>query len=419
MMRRYLLSIVVSIVLVPLTVYAAFDERLWEMYADIKPAGQLKKGLVGISLQSLQRSGDIASFADLRVVDGRKREIPYKIVSKRSEKLVELIGTRLRNSSITKDGQTYVEVIVEGKNLNYDMIELDIPETRYFRKVEILGSSDGKSWNSIRKDAVIFDSPKDVPVRHTRIGIPASDYPNLVVKIQNGGENPVSVSAVKLYNERDYMAEYQPVPVVMGNSERRAGERITTVPFRLQNPYPVSRLRIYTPESNFYRKVDVECRQNGGQWYRCAEGSIYSLTLNGSSEQRIYFDVPDITASDLRLVIHDLDSPPLKISSVSAEGFRRTLVFDYDPTDNYYLFWGNPKAAEPVYDVAALLSGDRRLDTLPMLTITGGAPNRLFAGADARLPWTERYRYLLSSIVVLGIIGLLAMQYRLFRQPKA
>jgi hypothetical protein len=43
-------------------------------------------------------------------------------------------------------------------------------------------------------------------------------------------------------------------------------------------------------------------------------------------------------------------------------------------------------------------------------------PNTKFAGDNARKPFTERYKYLLYGIVGLAIVGLIFLQYRVFKR---
>ena len=43
-------------------------------------------------------------------------------------------------------------------------------------------------------------------------------------------------------------------------------------------------------------------------------------------------------------------------------------------------------------------------------------PNTKFAGSTARLPFTERYKYLLYVVVTMAIAGLVFVQYRVFRR---
>ena len=57
----------------------------------------------------------------------------------------------------------------------------------------------------------------------------------------------------------------------------------------------------------------------------------------------------------------------------------------------------------------------QNLDGLPLACLGEVRANTRFAGNNARLPFTERYRYLLYIVVTLAIAGLVLLQYRVFR----
>ncbi|PKN06261.1 MAG: hypothetical protein CVU72_05390 [Deltaproteobacteria bacterium HGW-Deltaproteobacteria-7] len=60
----------------------------------------------------------------------------------------------------------------------------------------------------------------------------------------------------------------------------------------------------------------------------------------------------------------------------------------------------------------------QNLDALPLAALGKAHTNLEFAGNRARLPFTERYKYLLYILVIMGIAGLIFLQYRVFRQTK-
>jgi hypothetical protein len=78
---------------------------------------------------------------------------------------------------------------------------------------------------------------------------------------------------------------------------------------------------------------------------------------------------------------------------------------------------GNPLAQQPQYDLAGLIA-KQKLDELPMANFSQPRPNTKFAGNNARLPFTERYKYLLYVVVTMVIAGLIFVQYRIFRRVE-
>ena len=139
---------------------STFDERLWEKYAEINSASvKVKDRLAGVYLEP-QQIGDVAAkmpFADLRVVTDRKEEVPWQIMAKRPEKREEEIPAQMSNLSLTGNNETWLELLPGKQGARANAVEIITADTDFSRQVQVLGSPDGKTWNTLRKDGVIFD----------------------------------------------------------------------------------------------------------------------------------------------------------------------------------------------------------------------------------------------------------------------
>jgi hypothetical protein len=118
------------------------------------------------------------------------------------------------------------------------------------------------------------------------------------------------------------------------------------------------------------------------------------------------------------LVFRDFDSPPLAIAGVSGEGYSRLLVFKQQSGRKLYLFWGNPLAKIPQYDLSELVA-KQKLEEIPVAYLSQVHPNAKFIGSKARMPFTERYKYLLCFVFLFVIAVLLFFQYRVFKRMKS
>ena len=138
---------------------STFDERLWEKYAEINSSSvKAKDRLAGVYLEPRQL-GDVTAeipFADLRVVTDRKVELPWQIIAKRPERREEEIPAQMRNLSRTGKRETWLELLLDRQDARANAVEIITPDTDFSRQVEVLGSPDGKTWNTLRKDGVIF-----------------------------------------------------------------------------------------------------------------------------------------------------------------------------------------------------------------------------------------------------------------------
>jgi hypothetical protein len=396
---------------------ATFDERLWEKYAEIDSTAVTNRGsLAGVYLEP-SRMGAVTTrkpFADIRVVTDRGEEIPWQIVARRPEKRIDELPARMGNLSHSRAGETWLELLLEKRQIHANAVEILTPDADFSRQVQVLGSHDGNSWNSIRQDGVIFDVGRGEKLRSTRVTFPPSRFPHLALKIANGAAPPLAITGVKVLQESISRGETYSIQGKTGNQEMLAASRESSVVVRMSTVFPLDRLLISTADHNFQRSVEVQVKRDGVHWECWAQGTIFNFDTPTIHESHLSIDMPEVATGEFRLVFRNLDSPPLSVTGVIGQGYRRLLIFKQVADRKLYLFWGNPLAQPPRYDLAALVAREK-LDDLPMADLGQPRPNVRFAGNSARLPFTERYKHLLSAIVVIVIAGLVFVQYRVFR----
>ncbi|MEA5114156.1 MAG: DUF3999 family protein [Geobacteraceae bacterium] len=398
----------------------SFDERFWEKYAEIDASNVRGMGsLAGVYLEPRQL-GDVSArtpFADLRVVTDRKEEVPWQIMQRKPEKQNEEVPARMRNLSSTGKGDTWLELMIEKQQARVNAVEIITSDTEFSRQVQVLGSPDGDNWNTIRNDGVIFDTSRGEKLHHTRITFPQSSFRHLALKIANNNAQPLSITAVKVLQESDSQGETYTIQGRAENAQISASNKESSVVVRMNTVFPLDRLIISTAERNFQRSVEVQVKLGKGDWQHWAQGTIFNFDTPTMHESQLAVDMPEIATREFRLVFRNLDSPPISVTNVNGEGYRRLLVFKQQPDRKLYLFWGNPLAQRPEYDLAGLIA-KQRPDDLTLAYIGQPRPNTKFAGNAARLPFTERYRYLLYVVVVMAIAGLIFVQYRVLKRVE-
>ncbi len=420
-MKKHLLQLLVCLMMLlhgAAGVCATFNDRLWEKYAEIRlPEAGGNGSLVAMPLDiyRLEDMNANTPFADLRVVTSRKEEIPWQIVSKRPDTRQEVVELRMSNLSLTANGDTWAEFLVDAKGAAVNAVQIITPDTSYIRQVEVLGSRDGNAWQTLRKDGVIFDLEKGEKLKNDRISVPETTFPHLAIRIANSGKSPLKITGVRLFRLRNSAGEVSMIPAKTGQPEFDDSKKESSVVVRMDRIFPVDRLVLSTGETNFQRSVTVEAKNSKGVWAPVAEGVIYSFDSPDLHSSQLFIAMPGIAAREFRLVFRNHDSPPLTISNVSGEGYRRILVFKTSPDRRLFLFWGNPSAENPQYDLAGAVTPEA-VDKLPVAVLGEERENPSFAGDKARMPFSERYRFLLYGVVVVAIAGLLLLQYRVFRR---
>ncbi|TAN39533.1 MAG: DUF3999 family protein [Nitrospirae bacterium] len=414
------LLLVIPFLLCSAVCSADFKEAYWENYAEIHlPASDPLPPLGGLMLDpsKFQGSGRGDTFSDIRVLTRDKAEVPYQIISRAPVTRTEAVPVHMKNLSLTPGNETLCIGQIEQAPVTYNVVEVLTADKGFFRQVSISGSMDGRQWNMIKPNGVVFDyvySPEDA-IRHVRIKIPDSTYPFLEIRIMNKQEAPLSVKGLSVSYVRTDPGSEEQVGAWLSSTEQDIKNRQSILMVSTSSLFPVGKIDLLTQEKNFRRKVEVFTRAGNGDWTKWAEDIIFSFQTDTVNEAKLQVLFPEIASRELKLVIRNYDSPPLAITGIRMSGHRRTLVFKLDARQRYFIFWGNPTARGPQYDIAELVSR-HAIDAIPAFSVGPALKNPGFTDPSKRLPFTERFTYLIYGVVALLIFGLIAWQYRIIKK---
>ena len=135
------------------------------------------------------------------------------------------------------------------------------------------------------------------------------------------------------------------------------------------------------------RKIDSECTEIG-------------LQLTGPAT--------------IKVIIHNGDDPPLKISSARLRQFERRIYFDPDPQSSgpVLLYYGDKKLGAPEYDYAKLFQKN------PQASAANWGKERINPDLTERpddRPWSDRHPAVLWIAIIAAVLGLGIMAIRSLR----
>jgi len=205
-----------------------------------------------------------------------------------------------------------------------------------------------------------------------------------------------------------------PWPSSILNVSRDAGQRTTNVEVDLGTPgLPSHRLTISVPDVNFWREVTLQTSTDRENWSTIMRGAkIYASEFTGKSLNITY---PETTSRYLLLVIHDEDSPPLTVQEVKVWGLWRRLVFVADPQQSYKLYYGNADAQQPTYDIEQVFPY-LVTEELPEAELGPQTTNSYFV--EEKPPLSERFPWLLPTVVAVAAVLVALLLFRIFRQAR-
>ncbi|OGZ05849.1 MAG: hypothetical protein A2845_03530 [Candidatus Lloydbacteria bacterium RIFCSPHIGHO2_01_FULL_49_22] len=104
---------------------------------------------------------------------------------------------------------------------------------------------------------------------------------------------------------------------------------------------------------NFSRRVVVQGSNDAGSWMMLSQGYVFQLNTPLFVGSDLSVSYPESAQRYIRVIVFDEDNKPIDWNdTVAMEGVARSLVFAVTPGATYALYYGNPLAQRPEYDIA-------------------------------------------------------------------
>jgi hypothetical protein len=149
-------------------------------------------------------------------------------------------------------------------------------------------------------------------------------------------------------------------------------------------------------------------------WFGGGEISRIHMQRNGQriDVEQPWLEVHGTGPGPLKVVIHNGDDVPLKITGAHLQQYERRIYFDSDSGANLKLYFGDERLEAPVYDYAKLFQKDANAQ---QVQLEAEAANAAYTGRPDDRPWSDRHPALLwlaiiAAVLVLGGIALRSMK---------
>lgn len=174
--------------------------------------------------------------------------------------------------------------------------------------------------------------------------------------------------------------------------------------------------------TNFYRNIRLQVKNDfveggigsysniiaspSGVWYEVGGGSIYSFSKeDGTKLESLHINFPMIKASHYQIIIDNQDNQPLNLESkVMVNSPAAVLTFVPRSSGPFYLYFGG-NLNSPVYDIDTVLQNTSlKQKDLSTVVVSGVLSNPEYKPFVAVVPFSEKYSWLLNTVLVLLII---------------
>ena len=358
-----------------------------------------------------------ADLGDLRLYDGKGREVPFVVRVLQTREVPNLLPAREFGRRQNADGSAEMSLDLGEKPREHQEIDVYTRGSDFCRRVQVRGSDDGQQWTALRKDdSSIARYPIESQFVDTRkVRYPPSRCRYLNIRVlpdaDQVGDRPL-VSSVSAYHIVAVPGEYVTAPATLGPREAVQGQEGLESAWDIDlggRAVPCERLTFDVAGDNFirtYRLEEVDSETVRGvltrsEWRRTAE-----------DRKPLEIEFEERPVQRLRLVVADHNNPPLDVTAVRYTAAARQVVFarGADLAAPLRLYVGNPEAKPPHYDLAGRL--DEVLHPAPARASLAeqkkNSPHDdLTDSATARPPWLVYVMLGTAGVVVLGTLGLL------------
>lgn len=356
-------------------------------------------------------------LADLRLYAGQN-EVPYTLIVERGSQQHERTKVSvLQQSSVGSKTQFLIDM----SNLaEYDRVDLTLSTKNFVAHAHVDGQDDphARQWAALG-DSTLYDLSKENLGSNHVLRTPRSTYKYLRVTI-DGPVKPDEVQGAFSELKEDHPAHWRD----LSSSPRPEQKGKDTVfIFEVPDNVPVERVSFVVDptQPNYSRKVEIQTHNDS--WLGSGEINRIHLVRAGqkidSEDHEVNFVNRGAATGHktIKVVVHNGDDPPLKLTGARLQQLERRLYFDAPAVASQLtLYYGDEKLEAPVYDYAKLFQQDK---AAAQAQLGSEESNPSFTGRPDDRPWSERHPAVLWIAIIAAVLVLGALALRSMRAATA
>jgi hypothetical protein len=273
---------------------------------------------------------------DLRIRDAKGPEVPYLRSTELPQRWAGFVPFEIISQRKGVDGNTHL-VLRNDSGQPIEALQLHLRNTAARRMASISGSSDGKTWYSLRDSFMLTPTTIRGDKAGCTLPLPLTSYPLLQLSIFDKGKLPIEVLDAGIAGSSTLRAHYTALPAPAW-TQKDSGHQ-SYIRLRFQHPYVVQKLSFEFDAPAFYRR----------------EAALYV-----SDEEREHFTISsgkpaivwtNLHDSDVLVVVYNEDNPPLHLKAVNTWQQQQYLLAFLEPSRHYIMTFGDSSLSSPLYDL--------------------------------------------------------------------
>jgi len=424
-MKNKLIAVLIIFAAVITTNAAAYDTSDYLYTADIEIVlGKSDFSRLTLTPPIYDKSS--LSLDDIRIIAPDSNQLPYIITKPRditvnipyTPEIINRTTSDENAAAVTLDFRektikNYIEVSTEGKNFR--------------RPVTIEGSNDNTEFFTLVRSAFVFAIDYDKQHRFNAIDMPENDYRYLriIISPMASEKDPPAISSVKAFKKGKQIAPRETLNMLLTSHHQDPNKYQSIYEYDLNyKNIPLTEIDFDIPTESFYRyitvtgrnqltkKVRLDSEDNTPRFREVNEpfqhitsGVIYRYeNQKGEQKQKLFLDINSKPAYRyLKITINNYDNLPIDIASASARFIPHELLFESAWNTTAAIYFGNPKAVKPKFDINLRISDPQKIDAQKAF-LTDVKDNPAFAQKIKNQPWTEKHKILLWLIMIAVVV---------------
>lgn len=350
-----------------------------------------------------------ADLGDLRLYSGQT-EVPYTLITEHSSEQQQRTMLAVLQQSVVA-GKTQFLIDMSGVT-DYNHVKLDITARNFVAHAHVEGADDphAKRW-AAPGDSILYDLSKENLGSNSVLRLPRSIYRYLRVTL-DGQVRPDEITGASSEKAEAQAAVWRDIS---GTPRQEQSGKDTVLTFDVPDNSPVERvtLAVDPAQPNFQRSVEIQ--GDNASWLASGEINRIHLVRAGqkidSEQQEVAFSTSG--QKTLKVIVHNGNDPPLKISGASLQQLERRVYFDAPVSGPLTLYYGDAKLDAPVYDYARLFVRDQ---AAVVAQVGAETANAAYTGRPDDRPWSEKHPAVLWIVIVVAVLTLGAVALRSIRK---
>lgn len=274
-------------------------------------------------------------FADLRVLDARGRQVPWRPRSVRGDERLQ--AAQLLNAG-TQSGAAVALLDFGPQRVIRERIQLDVPLEPFVGRAEVYGSNDRRAFTRLSSTA-IYDVRGATRAVSTAVVFPQSDFRYYRIRA-------TGVKEIRGATAEAVTAEGAPVQRPAKITRRQDGRQTVIDADLGYRRITVNELRFASSTPAFDRPVVVTGSMDGKAYFPAGGGRLYRFGEAGETTVPL-----SSRYRQLRIRISNGDDEPLRDLRLTLRAYRDYILLAPGFAPPYRVLYGGP-AVRPEYDFA-------------------------------------------------------------------